>query len=62
MFHPNPEFLFAAAAGPLFAIGPNYLTALVHLFGPFASVAAVGSRSRDTRTIQVGDRAAPSSP
>jgi len=30
---------------------------LVHLFGPFASVAAVGSRSRETRTIQVGDRA-----
>ena len=57
MFHPNPEFLFAAAAGPLFDIGPYYLTALVHLFGPFASVAAVWSRNRETRTIQVGDRA-----
>jgi predicted dehydrogenase len=57
MFHPNPEFLFATGAGPLFDIGPYYLTALVHLFGPFASVAAVGSRGRATRTIEVGERA-----
>lgn len=57
MFHPNPEFLFAAGAGPLYDIGPYYLTALVHLFGPVASVAAVGSKSTPTRTIAVGDRA-----
>lgn len=57
LFHPDPEFLFAAGAGPLFDIGPYYLSALAHLFGPFASVAAVGSTSRPTRTIQVGERA-----
>lgn len=57
LFHPNPEFLFAEGAGPLFDVGPYYLTALVHVFGPFASVAAVGVRGRETRTIQVGDRA-----
>ena len=57
LFHPNPEFLFAEGAGPLFDVGPYYLTALVHVFGPFASVAAVGVRGRATRTIQVGDRA-----
>ena len=57
IFHPNPEFLFAQGAGPLFDIGPYYLTALVHVFGPFANVAAVGSKGRATRTIQVGDRA-----
>ena len=57
LFHPSPEFLFATGAGPLYDIGPYYLTALVHLFGPFASVAAVGSTGRPTRTIQVGDRA-----
>ncbi len=56
-FHPNPEFLFSPGAGPLFDIGPYYLTALVQLFGSVASVAAVGSRSRATRTIQAGDRA-----
>jgi predicted dehydrogenase len=57
LFHPNPEFLFAAGAGPLFDVGPYYLTALAHVFGAFGTVAAVGSRSRLTRTIKVGDRA-----
>jgi predicted dehydrogenase len=57
IFHPNPQFLFSPGAGPLFDIGPYYLTALIHLFGSVASVAAVGSRARATRTIQTGDRA-----
>ncbi len=57
IFHPNPEFLFAEGAGPLYDVGPYCLTALVHVFGPFAKVAAVGSKGRATRTIQVGDRA-----
>ena len=57
LFHPDPEFLFARGAGPLFDIGPYYLTTLVHIFGAVDSVAAVGSKSRATRTIQVGDRA-----
>ncbi len=57
IFHPNPEFLFAKGAGPVLDVGPYYLTTLVHIFGPCAWVAAVGSRSRATRTVQVGDRA-----
>ena len=57
IFHPNPEFLFAKGAGPLFDMGPYYLTTLIHVFGSVRSVAAVGSLSRATRTIQVGDRA-----
>ena len=57
IFHPNPEFLFSRGAGPLFDIGPYYLTALIHLFGSVASVAAVGSTGRATRTVQAGDRA-----
>ena len=32
--HPNPAFLYAAGAGPLFDLGPYYLTALVQVFGP----------------------------
>ncbi len=56
IFHPNPQFLFSPGAGPLFDIGPYYLTALIQLFGSVASVAAVGSRARATRTIQAGDR------
>jgi predicted dehydrogenase len=56
IFHPNPEFLFSRGAGPLFDMGPYYLTTLVHIFGPFTMVAAVGSKGRATRTVQVGDR------
>lgn len=56
-FHPGPEFLFAKGAGPLFDMGPYYLSALINVFGPIAQVAAVGTRGRSTRTIQLGDRA-----
>jgi len=55
-FHPNPEFLFARGAGPLFDMGPYYVTTLVHVFGPVATVAAFGSRARATRVVQVGER------
>jgi predicted dehydrogenase len=56
-WHPNPAFLFQEGAGPLFDIGPYYLTALVQTFGPIASVAAVGSKSRETRVIGSGPKA-----
>ncbi|HEY0240647.1 MAG TPA: Gfo/Idh/MocA family oxidoreductase [Friedmanniella sp.] len=55
-FHPGPEFLFAPGAGPLFDMGPYYVTTLVHVFGSVASVAALGSTGRRQRTIQVGPR------
>ena len=56
-FHPNPEFLFARGAGPVYDMGPYYVTTLVHLFGPVARVAAVGSTGRATRTVRTGGRA-----
>jgi len=55
-FHPNPEFLFARGAGPVFDMGPYYVTTLVHVFGSVARIAAFGSQSRASRTVQVGDR------
>ena len=54
VFHPNPGFLIARGAGPLFDIGPYYITTLVNLYGSVASVAALGLRGQETRTIQVG--------
>lgn len=33
-WHPNPEFYYKQGAGPLFDMGPYYLTALVNLLGP----------------------------
>jgi predicted dehydrogenase len=53
-WHPNPAFLFAAGAGPLFDIGPYYLTVLVQTFGPVAAVAGLASTARTTRTIGSG--------
>ncbi|MCI0158088.1 Gfo/Idh/MocA family oxidoreductase [Leifsonia shinshuensis] len=56
-WHPNPDFLFQDGAGPLFDVGPYYLTALVQLLGPLASVDAVLGAARRTRTIGSGPRA-----
>ena len=54
IFHPNPAFLFAKGAGPLFDMGPYYFSTLVHIFGPVAAVAAMGLKAVDDRTILVG--------
>ncbi len=56
-WHPNPAFLFQYGAGPLFDIGPYYLTALVQFFGPIERVFAVSSKSRDQRVIGSGPKA-----
>ena len=56
-WHPDPEFLFARGAGPLFDMGPYYLSALATLFGPAARVAAIGRKARGTRVIGSGPRA-----
>ncbi len=39
-WHPNPDFFYKQGAGPLFDMGPYYLTALVHLLGPVRRVTA----------------------
>ena len=33
-WHPDPEFYYKAGGGPMFDMGPYYLTALVNLIGP----------------------------
>lgn len=57
LWHPDPTFLYAAGAGPLFDLGPYYLTALVLLLGSVTRVAALGARSLDTRVVRKGPRA-----
>jgi predicted dehydrogenase len=57
LWHPDPEFLFQPGAGPVFDIGPYYLSWLATIFGPAERVAAVSRRSRDTRVIAKGPRA-----
>jgi predicted dehydrogenase len=56
-WHPDPAFLFAEGAGPLFDIGPYYLTALVQLLGPVGRVSATASKARAQRTIGSGPKA-----
>lgn len=56
-WHPNPAFLFQHGAGPLFDMGPYYLTALIQAFGSIRKVAAVGSKAKDVRIIGSGPRA-----
>ncbi|MEU7429919.1 Gfo/Idh/MocA family oxidoreductase [Streptomyces sioyaensis] len=56
-WHPNPAFLFQHGAGPLFDMGPYYLTALVQTFGSVRKVAAVGSKAKEVRVIGSGPRA-----
>lgn len=56
-WHPDPDFLFARGAGPLFDMGPYYITTLVHALGPVSQVSAVSSRSHTARSIASGPRA-----
>jgi predicted dehydrogenase len=53
-WHPRPQFLFAKGAGPLFDIGPYYVSTLVQLLGPVVSVSAVGQTPRAERVIGSG--------
>ncbi|TFD85509.1 Gfo/Idh/MocA family oxidoreductase [Cryobacterium lactosi] len=56
-WHPNPDFYYREGGGPLFDMGPYYLTALVHLLGPIRSVTGASSRPSDHRVIRTGPRA-----
>ena len=41
-WHPNPEFFYEHGAGPMFDMGPYYLTALTQLLGPARADQRVG--------------------
>ncbi|MEX2535064.1 MAG: Gfo/Idh/MocA family oxidoreductase [Trueperaceae bacterium] len=53
-WHENPSFFYQAGAGPLFDIGPYYLTALVNLLGPIRRVAGAVTASSNERPITGG--------
>ncbi len=50
-WHPDPEFLYQAGGGPMFDMGPYYLTALVNLLGPVRRVTGAASITFPERTI-----------
>ncbi|OPH56164.1 oxidoreductase [Paenibacillus ferrarius] len=51
-WHPDPEFYYAKGGGPMFDMGPYYLTALVALLGPIRRVTGSTNISFPERTIQ----------
>lgn len=56
-WHPNPEFFYRPGGGPLFDMGPYYLTALVTLLGPVRRVTGSARASFPERTITSQPRA-----
>ena len=56
-WHPAPGFYYQRGGGPLYDMGPYYLTSLVHLLGPIARVSGVARRSARERVIETGPNA-----
>jgi predicted dehydrogenase len=50
-WHPNPEFFYKVGGGPMFDMGPYYLTALVNLMGPVKRIAGATRISFPERLI-----------
>lgn len=50
-WHPDPEFYYQVGGGPMFDMGPYYLTALVNLLGPARRVTGSARISFPERTI-----------
>ncbi len=55
-WHPNPGFYYLKGGGPLFDMGPYYLTALVHLLGPAVKVSAMAGKGFPSRTCTSENR------
>jgi predicted dehydrogenase len=50
-WHPSPEFYYEVGGGPVFDMGPYYITALVNLLGPVRRVTGSARVSFPERTI-----------
>ncbi len=48
-WHPNPDFFYKPGGGPLFDMGPYYLTALVNLLGPVRRISGSARKSFSER-------------
>jgi predicted dehydrogenase len=50
-WHPNPDFFYQPGAGPMFDMGPYYLTALATLLGPVRRVTGSARVTFPERTV-----------
>jgi predicted dehydrogenase len=55
-WHHHPDFYYVAGGGPLLDMGPYYISALITLLGPVASVIGAASQTRTSRSIGSGPR------
>ncbi len=56
-WHPDPDFYYQVGGGPLFDMGPYYITALVSLLGPVRRVTGSARATFSERTIRSEPRA-----
>jgi predicted dehydrogenase len=54
LWHPAPAFYYQPGGGPLFDMGPYYLTTLVTLLGPVVRVSGAAVRSERERSVATG--------
>jgi predicted dehydrogenase len=50
-WHPSPEFFYEAGGGPMFDMGPYYLTGLMNLLGPVRRISGAATIAIPERTI-----------
>ncbi|HVB75318.1 MAG TPA: Gfo/Idh/MocA family oxidoreductase [Ktedonobacteraceae bacterium] len=50
-WHPDPYFFYQPGAGPMFDVGPYYLTALIAMLGPITRVSASTRITFPERTV-----------
>jgi predicted dehydrogenase len=50
-WHPSPEFFYKTGGGPMFDMGPYYLTALINLLGPVKRVCGSAQKGQNQRVI-----------
>ena len=50
-WHPDPEFYYKKGGGPMFDMGPYYLTAIVKMIGPISKVTSMTKKSFEKRKI-----------
>lgn len=50
-WHPDPGFFYQPGAGPLFDLGPYYLTALIAMLGPISQISATTAITFPERTV-----------
>jgi predicted dehydrogenase len=55
-WHPNPQFFYESGGGPMFDMGPYYLTALLNVFGPIRRITGAASIAIAERKTLAGTK------